>query len=148
MSARLALESWEALLGAHRELFRIFEDQEGLWDGASMREYDVLYTLASAEGSLRLCDLAEGVLLSQPALSRMVDRLVVRGLIEKTTDPEDRRATRVRLTESGAELQKSMGWSHGRSIQRELSSRLSEEDQRELLRICSALRTDRKDGQL
>lgn len=137
--ARLALDSWEALLSAHRELFRNFAGEEGLWDEVSMKEYDVLYTLAKADGPLRLCDLAEGVLLSQPALSRMVDRLIDQDLVLRASDPSDGRAVRLSLTEQGAELQKKIGWGHGKSIYRELSGRISEGDQRELLRICGAL---------
>lgn len=146
-SARLALQGWEALMGAHRGLSRLFGAEDHVWHELSMKEYDVLYTLAKADGPLRLCDLANGVLLSQPALSRMVDRLIHRELIEKHPDPEDGRATRLSLTESGAALQKEIGWAHGRSIFREFSDRLDPADQAELLRICNLLAADpQKDG--
>ena len=59
-----------------------------------MKEYDVLYTLAKADEPLRLCDLSDGVLLSQPALSRMVDRLIDRGFLLKGADPDDKRVVR------------------------------------------------------
>lgn len=141
-SVRVALDGWEALMGAHRKLSRLFGGENHVWHELSMREYDVLYTLAKADGPLRLCDLASGVLLSQPALSRMVDRLIDRELIEKRPDPEDGRATRLSLTEEGAALQKEIGWAHGRSIFREFSDRLSAKDQAELLRICDLLAAD------
>ena len=41
-----------------------------------MKEYDVLYTLSKCSNPIRLSELNRHVLLSQPALSRMVDRLV------------------------------------------------------------------------
>ncbi len=44
---RLANESWEATLRAHAVLMRRFAEQD-VWEGLSMREYDVLYTLARA----------------------------------------------------------------------------------------------------
>lgn len=137
--AGLALASWESLLAAHRELFRIFSEEEGVWIEVSMKEYDVLYTLASSDHALRLCDLADGVLLSQPALSRMVDRLVDRDLLERADDPEDGRATRLSLTERGAQLQKEIGWAHGKSIYQEVRTRITPDEQRELLRICEKL---------
>lgn len=137
--AGLALESWEAFLAAHRELFRIFSEEDGLWVEVSMKEYDVLYTLAKADEPLRLCDLSDGVLLSQPALSRMVDRLIDRSLLSKAADPEDGRATRLSLTRRGEALQRQIGWSHGRSIYQELRTRLTPEEQRELKRLCEKL---------
>lgn len=137
--AGLALESWEAFLAAHRELFRIFSEEDDLWIDVSMKEYDVLYTIAKADEPLRLCDLSEGVLLSQPALSRMVDRLIDRGLLSKTADPEDGRATRLYLTGRGAALQRQIGWGHGKSIYQELRTRLTAEEQKELRRICEKL---------
>lgn len=145
-SARVALDGWESLMGAHRRLSRIFGAEDHVWHELSMKEYDVLYTLAKSDHPLRLCDLAEGVLLSQPALSRMVDRLVERELIDRSTDPEDGRAVRLTLTPEGARLQKEIGWAHGRSIFREFSDRLDPADQAELLRICNLLGADHSDG--
>jgi len=145
--AGLALDSWEAFLAAHRELFRIFSEEENLWIEVSMKEYDVLYTLAKADEPLRLCDLSDGVLLSQPALSRMVDRLIDRGFLLKDPDPDDKRATRLSLTERGAELQREIGWGHGKSIYQELRSRLTPEEQRELRRLCEKLVAPLADGE-
>ena len=141
-SARVALDGWEALMSAHRGLSKIFGAEDHVWHELSMKEYDVLYTLAKADGPLRLCDLSDGVLLSQPALSRMVDRLIDRELIHRSPDPEDGRAVRLSLTAEGARLQKEIGWAHGRSILREFRDRLNPEDQAELLRICSLLAAD------
>ena len=54
---------------------------EDIWTDVSMREYDVLYTLSKCPEPLRLSELNRHVLLSQPALSRLVDRLAERGLV-------------------------------------------------------------------
>ena len=53
---------------------------EDIWAEVSMREYDVLYTLSKCREPLRISELNRHVLLSQPALSRLVDRLAERGL--------------------------------------------------------------------
>ena len=45
-----------------------------------MREYDVLYTLSKRDGPIRARELNKQVLLSQPALSRLLDRLAERAL--------------------------------------------------------------------
>jgi len=71
----LANDAWEALLTAHASLIRRFNAQD-VWEDFSMKEYDVLYTLSKCPGPVRLTELNRHVLLSQPALSRLVDRLV------------------------------------------------------------------------
>ena len=76
----LANDAWEALLSAHAVLMKQFA-AEDIWADVSMREYDVLYTLSKCPEPVRLSELNRHVLLSQPALSRLVDRLADRGLV-------------------------------------------------------------------
>jgi DNA-binding MarR family transcriptional regulator len=78
----LANDAWEALLTAHAAVMKQFA-AEDTWTDVSMREYDVLYTLSKYPEPLRLSELNRHVLLSQPALSRLVDRLAERGLVER-----------------------------------------------------------------
>ena len=78
---RLANQAWEAMLTAHTRLMRQFEAAD-VWDDLSMREYDVLYTLSKCDRPVRMRELGREVLLSQPGLSRLVDRLVQRGLVD------------------------------------------------------------------
>jgi DNA-binding MarR family transcriptional regulator len=136
---REANRSWEALLAAHATLMRSFAD-ESIWreQGITMREYDVLYTLAKCDTAARVGELQQGVLLSQPALSRLVDRLAARGLVERVTDPIDGRAVRVRLTAAGAEVQRAVGRSHARSVERAMRA-LDTDEQRELARLATKL---------
>jgi len=134
----LANGAWEALLSAHAGLIREFA-AEPIWQDASMREYDVLYTLSKCEGPLRLGELNRNVLLSQPALSRMVDRLVERGLIERKADPADRRGVLLSLTEAGREVQREIGRRHARSVARALTADLSPAELGELEIICRKL---------
>jgi DNA-binding MarR family transcriptional regulator len=49
-------------------------------------------------------DLAEAMQVEGPHATRQVQRLVARGLIEKTVDPADRRVARLALTPEGIEL--------------------------------------------
>ncbi|GAA5194263.1 MarR family transcriptional regulator [Rugosimonospora acidiphila] len=129
--ARLANDAWEALLTAHASLLRQFA-AEGSWQDVSMREYDVLYTLSKCDEPVRIGELHRHVLLSQPALSRLVDRLVERGLVERDADPADGRGVRLALTEAGRARQREVGRRHGLSVARALGSRLSSEELRQL----------------
>lgn len=119
MPDRLANEAWEAVMTAHARLLRQFADDD--WAELSMREYDVLYTLAKQPGPLRIGELGGSVLLSQPGLSRLVDRLVQRGLVARSPDPADGRSVRVALTPAGAACQKAVGRRHARSVARAMA---------------------------
>jgi DNA-binding MarR family transcriptional regulator len=133
--ARLANEAWEALMSAHARLMKQFAAEDS-WRALSMREYDVLYTLSKCPGSARLGEVHRNVLLSQPALSRMVDRLVERGLVERCADPTDGRGVRLSLTAEGRYEQREVGRRHARSIARALRAELSPDELRALASIC------------
>lgn len=138
IDVRLANEAWEAVMTAHARLTGRFAS-EGVFSRVSMREYDVLYTLAKHGAPMRLRELQSGVLLSQPALSRLVDRLVERDLLARCTDDADRRAVRISLTEQGLQLQQEVGRVHARSVARELGTALSADEMRELRRLAVKL---------
>ena len=135
---RLANEAWESLMTAHSALVGHF-GTEDMWSEVSMREYDVLYTLAKHADPMRICEIQGGVLLSQPALSRMVDRLEHRGLLSRQQDPDDRRAMRISLTDAGADLQRRVGLAHAKSVAREVGGALEPDELRELRRLCEKL---------
>ena len=134
----LANEAWEALLSAHATLMKRFA-AEDIWADVSMREYDVLYTLSKCRQPLRLTELNRYVLLSQPALSRMVDRLVDRGLVARQADPADGRGVRLSLTEAGRDIQHQVGSRHARSVARALTTELNPDELRLLEALCLKL---------
>lgn len=136
-SAR-AVDAWEALLTAHAVLMRRFA-AAGIWDELTMREYDVLYTLSKCDGPLRLAELNEHVLLSQPALSRMVDRLVARGLIAREPDPRDRRGVLLTLTAAGRERRRQTGRPHARDVAGAMTTALGDEEIEQLTVLCRRL---------
>lgn len=137
-ASRLANDAWESLLTAHAALMKRFATED-IWGDVSMREYDVLYTLSKCDQPIRLGELHRHVLLSQPALSRLVERLTERGLIERSADPADGRGVRLSLTEAGRERQRSVGGRHAVSVAREVSARLTEAEARQLEAICRRL---------
>jgi DNA-binding MarR family transcriptional regulator len=136
--AHPANDAWEALLSAHAALMKQFV-AEDTWDEASMREYDVLYTLSKCAEPLRFSELNRHVLLSQPALSRLVDRLAERGLVERRADLADRRSVRLSLTDTGRKLQQQIGRRHGRSVARAMTAKLNPQELRQLKEICGRL---------
>jgi DNA-binding MarR family transcriptional regulator len=136
--ARLANDAWESLLTVHATFMKSFA-AEPIWGGVSMKEYDVLYALTKADAPVRLTDLHKRVLLSQPALSRMVDRLVERGLVERCEDDGDRRVVRLALTDAGRTCQREVGRAHARDVAAAMTAGVSNADLEELKRITRAL---------
>jgi DNA-binding MarR family transcriptional regulator len=134
----LANNAWEALLAAHATLMKEFA-AEDIWSDVSMREYDVLYTLSKCPEPIRLGELNRHVLLSQPALSRMVDRLAERGLVQRSADPADRRGLQLSLTNAGRAVQREIGRQHARGVSRIVTARLTGVQIRELEAICLRL---------
>lgn len=61
-------------------------------------------TTLRRSGPVRLTDLAVAEGVSQPSMTALVARLADAGLVERTTDPADRRAVLSTLTPAGAEL--------------------------------------------
>jgi DNA-binding MarR family transcriptional regulator len=133
-----ANDAWEGLLAAHASLIRRF-GAEDVWEDVSMKEYDVLYTLSKCPAPINLSELNRHVLLSQPALSRMVDRLAARGLVERCADPVDGRGVRLTLTEAGRATQRRIGRRHARSVARAMLAELTPAELRELIKITDKL---------
>ena len=134
-----ANDAWESLLTAHAAMFRQLSGHRDIWADISTKEYDVLYTLSKCPGPASLGELNRHVLLSQPAMSRMVDRLACRALIARSTDPDDRRGVRLSLTAAGRELQRRVGRQHARDVARAMTSALTNEELRQLTAICRKL---------
>lgn len=67
-------------------------------------EFDVLITLDTAEKHpCRMSDIAEAVTLSPGGVTRLVERLESRGLVQRIRDPSDARGVHVSLTAAGSE---------------------------------------------
>jgi DNA-binding MarR family transcriptional regulator len=137
-STRLANDAWEALLQAHAALMKQFA-AEDIWTDVSMREYDVLYTLSKCPEPIRLGELHRRVLLSQPALSRMVDRLAARGLVGRAVDPADGRGVLLSLTEAGRTQQRRVGRLHARGVAAAMTKSLSADELARLRSLCAQL---------
>jgi DNA-binding MarR family transcriptional regulator len=137
-TAGLANEAWESLLTAHTRLIKELAAEE-IWDDLSMREYDVLYTLSKCPAPIRLGELERHVLLSQPALSRMVDRLVRKGLVLREPDPADARGRLLSLSAAGRSAQRRIGRRHARGVTRAMTRELSRSELRDLRYLCDKL---------
>ncbi|MFB2554312.1 MarR family winged helix-turn-helix transcriptional regulator [Herbiconiux liangxiaofengii] len=132
--------AWESLFRAQVTVMRQLA-AEFPSNIVSLNEYDVMFNLFIVpQKTLRIRDLGEKVLLTQPSISRLVDRLVARGIIEKTDDPTDGRGTLVRLTDAGVTVYRQAAVVHADSITAHMSGHLSPDELAELARLCDKLR--------
>ena len=135
-----AVAAWEALFRAQVSVMRRLS-AEFPTELMSLNEYDVLFNISRAPGRrLRLKDLNRHVLISQPSVSRLVDRLVARGLVEKADDPLDGRGTIVQLTAKGFEEFRRAAIHHMNAITDRVGTALEDDELRQLIELCDRLR--------
>ncbi|WP_422395857.1 MarR family winged helix-turn-helix transcriptional regulator [Rhodococcus sovatensis] len=114
---------------------------DDIWGPISVREYDVLFTLSKCPThKLRLHDLNDEILLSQPSLSRMCERLDKLGYLTREPDPSDKRGTIVALTDAGLAVQREIGRRHAARIRRYVGDALSDDELTTLEALCTKLR--------
>ena len=135
-----AVGAWESLFRAQvaimRSLAADFPAQ-----GISFNEYDVMFTLSrEPDRSIRLRDLNEQVLLTQPSVSRLVDRLAARGYVHKHTDPSDGRGAIVELTDEGYDVFRRVAIQHMDTITGRMGDALDNEELAQLTALCDRLR--------
>jgi DNA-binding MarR family transcriptional regulator len=135
---RLANEAWEALFRAQATLSLAFE-RDGDWGDLLPREYGVLYALSNAPAGLRMSEMCDDVLLTQAGISRLVARLEKRGLVERAGDPDDARAYRIRMTDAGVEVQRSIGRTHARQVAVAMTRALDREQLQTLRELSTRL---------
>jgi DNA-binding MarR family transcriptional regulator len=95
------VSTWRAIAASHAAA-NVALEHELARLGLGVSEFEVLDRLSeSREHKFRAQELADAVHLSQSALSRLIDRLVKNGLVERCLCGEDRRGIYVLLTEEG-----------------------------------------------
>ncbi len=98
----LDLGPWRAFLRAHARVARRLDDDLRSRHALSLQEYETLLHLAEApERRLRMGRLADSLLLSKSGVTRLVDRLVEDGLVERTSCSSDARGAEASLTGTG-----------------------------------------------
>ena len=102
--------------------------------GLDFPGFDVLMTLRrQGRGSaLSPSALAQEMMLSTSAMTNRLDRLEKRGLIERKSDPKDRRGLKITLTKNGFTLADELVVSHVETEERLLAA--LNENEREQLR--------------
>jgi len=134
--SRRELGAWRGLLATHRQVIAALDAELEREHGLALSSYEVLLQLnEEPEHSLRMGRLADLLLLSRSGLTRLVDRLAARGLVERHSCPSDRRGTYARLTAEGRQRFEEARPTHLRGVREHFISHVAATDQDRLAAI-------------
>lgn len=98
-------DAWGALTRTHAAVTQRLQDALAQAEFPPLPWYEMLATLADApEQRMRMGDLAEALVITRGGLTKLVDRLIKAGLLERTFCETDRRVSYATLLPGGAEL--------------------------------------------
>lgn len=111
------IATWRDFLIAHARLERLLDEDLRAEHDLSLAEYDALLQLAEAPGRrLRMHQLADRVLLSRSGVTRLIDRLVADGSVERNSCLTDARGAEAVLTAAGMDRLRDAAPTHLRGI--------------------------------
>lgn len=122
------MDAWVGFLHVHAQILEKLADDLDAAGQIPLGTYDVLVQLSEAGGALRHRDLLERLLISQPGLSRKVERLEAAGLVERRPDPQDGRGVIVKLSRGGRAALRSAAKVHMAGVDREFAQRLTDHE--------------------
>ena len=107
------LDAWRSLIHAHARLTRTLDEELQASHRLSLAEYDALLQLVNApRRRLRMSVLADRVLLSRSGITRLVDRLVAAGMVERSACSTDARGAEAALTAHGLDRLRAASRTH------------------------------------
>jgi DNA-binding MarR family transcriptional regulator len=104
--------------------------------GLSSQQYNVLRILRGAKEAIKVSTVKERMIEKTPNTTRLMDKLCVKGLIERTRCDSDRRAVYVKITNEGLDLIDKIPMEDDMK----LLSKISEKEAIELNRILDKIR--------
>jgi DNA-binding MarR family transcriptional regulator len=134
------LAPWRSFLLAHARVSRRLDEELRAEHDVSFAEYDALLTIAQTPGRrIRMGLLAEEVLLSKSGVTRLVDRLVNDGLVERSTCSTDARGAEAVLTDRGLTRLRAASRTHLRGISEHFLAVVEADDLESLERAMTAV---------
>lgn len=121
-----AILAWARLVKAERVVLAAVEADLKAAGFPPLGWYDVALELRRAEKPLRPVEIEERMLIAQHNMSRLLDRMVGAGLVERHPCADDKRGYELVLTEPGHELLRQMWPAYRAAIQRHIGARLNE----------------------
>jgi DNA-binding MarR family transcriptional regulator len=119
-SGHSAISVWIRFLKAYNLIVR--EARMRLSDHCTIAQFDILAQLSRDRAGSTLTDLSKHLLVTAGNLTGIIDRMEKLELVKRIPDPQDRRVTRVQLTEKGRSLARTVIPRHRKDIDQLFSS--------------------------
>ncbi len=134
------MEAWVTLHRAHARTLVALSRRMETERGVSVLEHGALYeVLTAADRQLRMGELAERLGTSPSATTRLVDRLVVRGWVDRDAPRDDRRTIVVRVTSDGRRAYVRNNRPFMAAVEDALANRLAEAEMTQLVNLLNKL---------
>jgi DNA-binding MarR family transcriptional regulator len=141
----LRLRLWVRLLRAVRPIEAELRRRLDREFGMTLPKFDVMAALARREGGMTMTEVSRFLMVSNGNVTGLVDRLVAEGLVMRTANEQDRRATFVRLTRKGLKLFATMAEAHERWVNEILAS-VADDEGEDMIRLLDTLRMETHTG--
>lgn len=123
------IEPWRAFLQAHARVTRRLDEELRAEHDLSLAEYDALLSIAEAPGRrIRMRQLADRVILSKSGVTRLIDRLVLDGLVQRDACLSDARGAEAVLTTAGLDRLRRASRTHLRGIDEHFLAAVGDDD--------------------
>src|ERR1700744_4775356 len=120
-------EAWRSLAMTHAAVSGRLQDALAQAELPPLAWFEMLAALAAVDGqAMKMGELAEALVITRGGLTKLVDRLVKAGLVERTFCDTDRRVSYATLLPAGAELLEEMARVLSGELDLAFAPRLSE----------------------
>jgi len=141
------LRAWRGLVRAYDSLVKRLDAELETTHGIGLSSYEVVCALNGApDRQMRMCDLADSVMLSRSGLTRLVDRLERDGLIARACCHSDARGSYAVLTEAGRLRLEEARPTHLAGVRRDFVAHFSEPELRSLASLWARVTTLERSG--
>jgi DNA-binding MarR family transcriptional regulator len=121
-------DAWRAVVTSHAAVTEHIQRTLAAADLPPLSWFEVLWAIKrSPTGRPRMSELAEWLTLSRGGITKLVDRLVEAGYLERVSCAEDRRSLQAELTAAGAKMLEEMQGVYEGEVERHLRSLTGEE---------------------
>lgn len=132
--------AWAALMTTSRRLLETVETALKSAGHPPLAWYDALLELEKAgSGGVRPYELRSRLLLPQYGTSRLLDRMVRAGLVERQDCEDDGRGQIVRISETGRSVRKAMWPVYARVLSERIGAKLTSAECAQLTRLLAGL---------
>ena len=107
--------------------------------GLTLTQYKVLkFLLINPQGTIRQVDIEEHFYISNPTVTRVLQNLEKKGMIERRSNPNDNRSKVICLTEH-AKSMADLLYKLGDELEERITGNLTQKDKQDLLRLLKKI---------